>query len=52
MHEEDIQVRGDERPWFMLFLRKKTQFFEFFLKVPSLARSVPKPLMGEVGGHQ
>ena len=31
-------------PWFFLFLRKKIHFFEFFFNVPSLARSVPKPL--------
>ena len=37
--------------WFFLFLRKNRQFFEISLKVPSLARSVPKPLMGEAGEH-
>ena len=42
-----LQVLG----WFFLFLSKKRQFFEISLKVPSLARSVPKPLMREAGGH-
>ena len=41
-------------PWFLIFLSKRTTFFwdflenigkrKFWLKVPSLARSVPKPL--------
>ena len=29
---------------FAVFEKKKQQFLDFFLKVPSLARSVPKPL--------
>ena len=28
----------------MFFLSKERQFFEIFFKIPSLARSVPKPL--------
>ena len=37
--------------FFFPFWVEKLQFFEISLKMPSLARSVPKPLMGEAGGH-
>ena len=36
----------------VLFLSNKNDIFLKFLKKHSLARSVPKPLMGEAGGHQ
>ena len=39
-----FQTKLQVLSWFFLFLSKKRQFFEIFLKVPSLARFVPKPL--------